>query len=174
MGARTSPQSWITKPQRPNRDPTGWLREDEEGPQSQVQVITHGGAPPGASPGPPATSPRCFGTASTTQPGRLKPVGFLCSEVKRVEKGWASSYRVLFFFFFPLQVKTKIMTLGGDQFEGLSSQTKISLPAKSFLGLTVWGRKLRKSMKIKKKKFLGKLDRRAQAKVTLLVKYFST
>lgn len=65
------------------------------------------------------------------------------------------------------------MTLGGDQFEGLSSQTKISLPAKSFLGLTVWGRKLRKSMK-KKKKFLGKLDRRAQAKVTLLVKYFST
>lgn len=67
------------------------------------------------------------------------------------------------------------MTLGGDQFEGLSSQTKISLPAKSFLGLTVWGRKLRKGMKKKKKKrFLGKLKRRAQAKVTLLVKYFST
>lgn len=73
-----------------------------------------------------------------------------------------------------MQVKTKIMTLGGDQFEGLSSQTKISLPAKSFLGLTVWGRKLRKGMKGKKKRFLGKLERRTQAKVTLLVKYFST
>lgn len=62
------------------------------------------------------------------------------------------------------------MTLGGDQFGELSSQTKMRLRAKRFPGLTVWGRKLRAAMK----RFLSALKWSTQAGVTPLVKYFST
>lgn len=106
--------------------------EDEEGLQSWLPAITHGRASPGPpATTPPGILLHPWGCRRTAELGtrhhtwrgitgtpcnhpmvlrgcqhnasrELKLWGILRSEVKRVEKGWASSYRVYFFFFFPL------------------------------------------------------------------------
>lgn len=96
--ARTSPQRWLSKTQHPAghlSSSLGRMRKDhragyppsvmEEHHQDLLQP------PRGAS-------------ALPAQPNQGV---FPCSEVKRVEKGWASSYRVVFFFFSPCKLKPR-------------------------------------------------------------------